>query len=118
MAASKNDAYLAWAEWGEALRMSDVPRIRSAHPDISVETAEAYVIEFKALARLMSDLSEAGGGHRLGNDRVAKYVRARFPFLEESGMNKVLTLIDYYAWHDGYHDSPNLTIDLDEKPGA
>jgi hypothetical protein len=115
MTVSKNDAYLAWTEWGEAMRLEEVARIRAKHTSISVETAQAYISDFKALSQLIGELSEAGGSVQLKGS-IGDYIRARFPFLERSGLDKALFLVDYYGWHDGYHTSPIRTVDLDEKP--
>jgi len=114
MIVSKNDAYLAWSEWGEALQLKDVERITKVYPDLDRETAETYVAEFKALAALTNRLAEAGGSVKNKSAAMERYVQARFPFLEESGMRNVMTRVDYYAWHDGYHDSPMGTVDLSE----
>ncbi len=98
----KDRAFYEYSKWGPTLRKPPIDRIMNAVPGTTVSQATEWHDEFKKVESLIWQLAEKGGSKYLKSEYVISRIQEQFPFLVDKGLTQAKSLVDYYAWHEGY----------------
>ncbi len=104
----KDYAYFLHERFGPTLRLPPMERVRRGLPYIPQATIEAWIREFEKVGVSIDSFAQQGGTQSLTRKVVKNKLQVDFPFLKNEGLRQAMFLVDYMAWHDGYHpQKPN-----------
>jgi hypothetical protein len=97
-----DQAYTVYEEWGPNRRKDRVERLKEEFPALTEAELDFVVKEMKAVNATVWKIAEKGGEMKNGKDGVVKMLQKKHPFLKWKGLIHAFTLVNYYAWHEGY----------------
>ena len=99
-------AYAVYEEWGPIRRIAPKVRLAQAFPELNEPGIETLINTLDHVRRTVWAVAELGGEPKLGRDKVVALLQDKHPFLKEEGLRRAIFLTNYYAWHEGYANSP------------
>lgn len=97
-----DEAYTIYEEWGPQRRVERKERLRQAFPELSNAQVDAIIKTMRRVNETVWRIAEQGGEAKLGPAKVTRLLQQEHPFLRGGGLRHAQTLVNYYAWHEGY----------------
>lgn len=107
-------AYSVFAEFGPKLRMDRGERLKECFPWATSSELAEWLHEFGEVEKVVWQASEAGGSAHNRREDLERFLKSRFPWLEGEGLERAMFRIDYFAWHEGFHESPITSLNNEE----
>lgn len=104
--AALDRAYAVFEEWGPIRRVPRKVRLTQTFPELDDPEIEALIDKLNRVSQTVWTVAELGGEPKLGRDKVVALLQDRHPFLKDEGLRRAVFLTNYYAWHEGYANSP------------
>lgn len=100
------EAFAIYEEFGPNRSIPRKDRLHDTFPQLAPEEIELVLEQMRRVSATVSDLAERGGETQLGTTLVTRTLQINHPFLRGRGLSHAVFLVNYYAWHDGYDQSP------------
>lgn len=97
-----DQAYTVFEEWGPNRAKDRAERLKEELPALTDAEIEFVIGEMKAVNATVWKIAEMGGEMKNGKDGVVNMLQKKHPFLKWKGLTHAVTLVNYYAWHEGY----------------
>jgi hypothetical protein len=98
----KSYGFHVYSEFGPEMRIPRVERIKEVFPNLSDDSVEEWIADFKQVDDLIFRVAKCGGASKLGRAKVRNLIGQRFKWISGMGLKTALFRSDYFAWHDGY----------------
>jgi len=99
---TKSQAYVIYAEWGEARRTPRDQRLAECFPAVNEPERSAWLTEFKLVETEIWKIAEEGAQKHHTREAFEKRMFGHFPWMDKEALDKAWFLVCYYAWHEGY----------------
>lgn len=97
-----DQAYIVFDEWGPNRLKDRAERLKEEFPSLTDAEIQFIIKEMKAIAATIWQIAEKGGEMKNGKDGVHRMLQEKHPFLKWKGLTHAFTMVNYYAWHEGY----------------
>ncbi len=95
-------AYTIFEEWGPNRRIDRAERLKQEFPSVAESEIKSIIKEMKEVSATVWKIAEMGGEPKIGKNKIVKLLQEKHPFLKGKGLTHAATLVNYYAWHEGY----------------
>lgn len=112
----KDFAYSVFAEFGPKLRIDRDKRLKAKFPGASSSDIAEWLHDFDDVEKSVWFAAEAGGSVHNSREELERFLQSRFGWLDGDGLRTAMFRIDYFAWHEGFHESPTTHL-KDEEAG-
>ncbi len=102
----KDFAYSVFAEFGPKLRINRDERLKTKFPSVSASDIKQWLSDFEDVEKRVWYAAKAGGSVHNSHEELESFMKSEFKWLEGDGLRTALFRIDYFAWHEGFHESP------------
>jgi hypothetical protein len=97
-----DEAYAIFEEWGPDRRIDRAERLKQEFPSLTEADVESIIKEMKTISATVWMIAQMGGEAKMSRDKVIKLLQKKHSFLKGKGLTHANTLVNYYAWHEGY----------------
>ena len=95
-------AYAIYEEFGPNRLIDRKERLMAELHITSQEEIDELLKILKNITNAVWKIAEKGGEIKLGKEEVERQVLQSFPYLQGKGLDKATSLVNYFAWHEGY----------------
>lgn len=95
-------AYTIFEEWGPKRRIDRVERLKEEFPSLTPQEINSLLQEMKEVSATVWRIAEMGGEPKIGKNKIVIMLQEKHPFLKSKGLTHAFSLVNYYAWHEGY----------------
>jgi hypothetical protein len=95
-------AYSIFEEWGPNRRIDRAERLKQEFPALGDGEIKSLLREMKDVSATVWKIAEMGGESKIGKHKIVELLQESHPFLKSKGLTYAFTLVNYYAWHEGY----------------
>jgi hypothetical protein len=75
--------------------------LKQTFPSLEAEV-ESIIKEMREVSATAWEVAQMGGEAKMSRDKVIKLLQKKHSFLKGKGLTHANTLVNYYAWHEGY----------------
>lgn len=97
-----DQAFAVYEEWGPDRRIHRVERLKQTFPSLTDAEVASVIEEMKAVSATVWEIAQMGGEAKMAKSKIVKLLQKKHPFLQDKGLKHAVTLVNYYAWHEGY----------------
>ena len=97
-----DESYAMCEEFGPARRIPREERLTHKFPQLSAGELQEVLRKIDEVNKTVWSLAERGGGIKMPEQVVIAELRQNHPFLRHQGLARAVSLVNYFAWHEGY----------------
>ncbi len=97
-----DQAYAVHEEWGPDRQIDRAERLKQKFPSLKDADIASVLETVKAVSATVWEIAEMGGEAKMPKNEVIRRLQEKHPFLKGKGLTRAVTLVNYYAWHEGY----------------
>ena len=97
-----DESYAMCEEFGPERRIPREERLKQKHPQLSAGELQELLRRVDEVNKTVWSLAERGGGIKMQERVVTTELQRNHPFLRRQGLARAISLVNYFAWHEGY----------------
>ncbi len=97
-----DQAYAVYEEWGPKRQIDRAERLKENFRSLTDADIAAVHEIMKEISATVWEIAKMGGEAKIPKDKVTALLQGKYPFLKNEGLKRAISLINYYAWHEGY----------------
>lgn len=97
-----DQAYAVYEEWGPNRSIDRAERLKQEFPSLTDAEISSVIEEMKRVSATIWEIAQMGGEAKMSRSKIVKLLQKKHPFLKDKGLTHSVTLVNYFAWHEGY----------------